>query len=426
MIKYAFKEFVRNIYSNIFISVQLAVTLIVAIASVSSVLSRTEFYSPVEKFINDSNGYFISHVSDSIALNSYLEEINEFETTYSALGTNIFFSINNKNKLTEIDEKCKYAFALPDLYIDAYTPDMKSGVWLNDYTLNDEDELFAVVTENDYYETGDILTAAYKHRTGKMSPDDENYDEYDPYTYEYLQFKIKIAGVIADESKILGFSQDMYTNDGEVNNEPDFRDLYTTVNKYENFLLIMPEKILNNTGCLVYPDGNRIVKLKNGTSSDRYVEIERLLRQFGIVDSMEEFRNNTTRYINEQLIKLIPLLICTVILVIVSSVSISALNAKKRIKYFGILYICGSQWKNCLVINLINSFITAFMSGIFTYAAINVLKITGMLKATVISMGLWQFIVCLVIVLLYILCSIIMPIGIMTRNTPKEILASNE
>lgn len=64
MIKYAFKEFVRNIYSNIFISVQLAVTLIVAIASVSSVLSRTEFYSPVEKFINDSNGYFISHVSD--------------------------------------------------------------------------------------------------------------------------------------------------------------------------------------------------------------------------------------------------------------------------------------------------------------------------------------------------------------------------
>ena len=37
---------------------------------------------------------------------------------------------------------------------------MKSGVWLNDYTLNDEDELFAVVTENDFYETGDILTAA--------------------------------------------------------------------------------------------------------------------------------------------------------------------------------------------------------------------------------------------------------------------------
>ena len=40
-----------------------------------------------------------------------------------------------------------------------------------------------------------------------MSPDDENYDEYDPYTYEYLQFKIKIAGVVADKSKILGFSQ---------------------------------------------------------------------------------------------------------------------------------------------------------------------------------------------------------------------------
>ena len=50
MIKYGIKEFIRNIYSNIFIAVQLAVTLIIAIASVSSVLSRTELYAPVTEF----------------------------------------------------------------------------------------------------------------------------------------------------------------------------------------------------------------------------------------------------------------------------------------------------------------------------------------------------------------------------------------
>ena len=58
-----------------------------------------------------------------------------------------------------------------------------------------------VATENDYYKTSDTVTAAYKYRVGKMSPSDENYDEYDPYKYEYKQFKIKIIGVVEDNSK---------------------------------------------------------------------------------------------------------------------------------------------------------------------------------------------------------------------------------
>ena len=50
MIKYGFKEFVRNIYSNIFIAVQLAVSFLIAAAAVSSVLSRTEMYTPMKEF----------------------------------------------------------------------------------------------------------------------------------------------------------------------------------------------------------------------------------------------------------------------------------------------------------------------------------------------------------------------------------------
>lgn len=426
MIKYGIKEFIRNIYSNIFIAVQLAVTLIIAIASVSSVLSRTELYAPVEDFI-DGNGYFIDSLFDSAELNSALEEIEEIKNTYSALDTNMFYSIENNNELTEVDESCKYVSALTDDYIKAYTPHMKSGVWLDDYTAGDKDELFAVATENDYYKTGDTVTAAYKYRVGKMSPSDENYDEYDPYKYEYKQFKIKIIGVVEDNSKILGFNKGIFVADGvDVENSSDFRELYTTVNKYVDFMLIMPEKVIKNTGCEVYPSGNRIVTLKDGTSDDRNLEIMRYLRQYGIVTELDEFRDNTVIYINGQLIKLIPFLICTMILVVVSSVSISALNAKKRIKYFGILYICGSRWKGCLYVNLVNNLITAFMSGVVTYVIIKMLEITDILTTTVISMGLWQFVACLVIIIIYLVCSFVMPIVIMSRNTPKEILTSSE
>ena len=212
----------------------------------------------------------------------------------------------------------------------------------------------------------------------------------------------------------------------DVENSSDFRELYTTVNKYVDFMLIMPEKVIKNTGCEVYPSGNRIVTLKDGTSDDRNLEIMRYLRQYGIVTELDEFRDNTVIYINGQLIKLIPFLICTMILVVVISVSISALNAKKRIKYFGILYICGSRWKGCLYVNLVNNLITAFMSGVVTYVIIKMLEITDILTTTVISMGLWQFVACLVIIIIYLVCSFVMPIVIMSRNTPKEILTSSE
>ena len=45
MIKYGLKEFARNIYSNIFIAVQLAIAFIIMSAAVSSVLSRIEMYT---------------------------------------------------------------------------------------------------------------------------------------------------------------------------------------------------------------------------------------------------------------------------------------------------------------------------------------------------------------------------------------------
>ena len=169
--------------------------------------------------------------------------------------------------------------------------------------------------------------------------------------------------------------------------------------------------------------GNRIVKLKNGTSSDRYVEIERLLRQFGIVDSMEEFRNNTTRYINEQLIKLIPLLICTVILVIVALCTISALNAKKRIKYvWNSVYMRFTMEKLSASYNLTkHCFITAFICGISSFCRH---KYTGNYRSDELSqLFIWGFgnlLFVLAIVLIYILCSIIMPIGIMHNVTPQK------
>ena len=77
MIKYGLKEFARNIYSNIFIAVQLAIAFIIMTAAVSSVLSRIEMYTPVKKYFPDGKGLYICNIYDTAPLDSELKNIDD-------------------------------------------------------------------------------------------------------------------------------------------------------------------------------------------------------------------------------------------------------------------------------------------------------------------------------------------------------------
>ena len=83
MIKYGLKEFARNIYSNIFIAVQLAIAFIIMTAAVSSVLSRIEMYTPVKKYFPDGKGLYICNIYDAAPLNDELKNIDDVESVTS-------------------------------------------------------------------------------------------------------------------------------------------------------------------------------------------------------------------------------------------------------------------------------------------------------------------------------------------------------
>lgn len=108
-------------------------------------------------------------------------------------------------------------------------------------------------------------------------------------------------------------------------------------------MLIVPTDCLKDINCKIYPCGNQIVTLKDNVSNERFKELELYLRDYGRVFDFEDFRENSLVYINGQLIKLVPMLICVIVLVIVSSVSASAVNIKKRLGDYGIYYLCGAS-----------------------------------------------------------------------------------
>ena len=116
------------------------------------------------------------------------------------------------------------------------------------------------------------------------------------------------------------------------------------------------------------------------------------------------------------------MLICVIVLVIVSSVSASAVNIKKRLGDYGIYYLCGAKWNAYIKIDLVCDLMTAVIAVCIS----NVLTMSKFMGNTVISFGWLHLIGCVSIGILNILISLLIPGVIMRRNTPNEILMINE
>ena len=433
MIKYGLKEFVNNIYSNIFIAIQLAVTLVIAIARVSSVLSRTEFYTPVKNIINQEKGFFILSADDQAIFSDGISKEKSIDKIISPYTVNYLHYnfedqyIKDKNYEYIYSEKPNYITCLSDEFANIYKPEMLDGKWITDYRPKNNNEIYGVITENTIYKLNDTITAVTTKIKGKADPKDEFYDEEDPYVYEYVPIKIKIVGVVKEKAKIFGLSPRNTTYSAHTIN---FNDLYSTFDKEDtdNTKLILSENVVKNLGLDYYYSDKYIIKLKDNISDNEMSEIEMNMKNnaAGELTPLNELMSNSLDYVNGELIKLLPIFICALILVIVSSVSISALNTKKKMRYYGIMYVCGSRWKSCLIINLINSILTIIMSVIITVLAFNIFKYTSLLENNIFNFGNIQIIVCMIILLINLIFSFIMPLIIMSHNTPKEILSSNE
>ena len=149
------------------------------------------------------------------------------------------------------------------------------------------------------------------------------------------------------------------------------------------------------------------------------------MNAYGTTYLFRDIQTESQRFINSELIKLLPLLICIFTLVIVSSVSISALSVKSQLKSYGIYYLCGSPWNKCLIINLINNLLTEFFSCIIAVILAVLFRLFSS-ESIIFSFGFYQIAICSVILIFNLLLSFIIPIGLMKRNAPKDIIANYE
>lgn len=421
MFRLGLKEFQRSIYVNIFVIIQLAVTLILTVAIVSSVASRSRYYKPFEDVLSGdgvvvrmSGAYSDDNTGGIDLLNT--DFVTNICTAYIMDGMYDTIGIFYENgKEAEKEISC-WPQALNDEYVERLSPEMEDGKWLSETDYRDKSKIYGVITDNRFIHVGDTVAVIYYY-----------YDESDINYENPLQreVEVEIVGVIRNGEKIPDVRRE-YSRVADF----DFRNLYYDylVERDVEPVLFVPYSQIEGTDATASRlNGFSIINIEENISEQEKQEVMTVIERYStIVGENKDINARSVNYINSQMTKLLPLLICAFILVVVSCVSICALSVSRNLRIYGIYYVCGSKWNNCLFINLVNNLITSLLAVLLAVISINVIKLAGLLKNTVFDFGLWQFVFCTGLIALNIIISMIIPVILMRRNTPKEILTNNE
>lgn len=399
MLRLGIKEFFRRIYTNIFTALQLSVVFILLISIISSVQSRTELYTPVKDYL-DGNGIYtmtISADTDIITEKDLKEKYSDVDSVLASYITDAVYQ-NGEGKIISYNDEI----------INMYTPKLDEGSWFESSKLSD-DMLYGVASYSSGLKVNDTVEI-----------ENTRYDESDKtFTHPIEEkFAVKIIGVLSEHAQVFG--ADTY-----ISEEDDFRNLYADYDESKPLLLLSQKQLTAKKIGYTINTNKQIIKYKNGLSDE---QIQKLNKELGSSTPvpLKDFRSVSELYVYEQIIKLLPILICIVLLVIVSTVSISALNVKSGLRTYSIYYVCGCDIIRCLGICLLNCILTVVTAIVFALLIVNAGSIFDLSSKIVISMSVTGFFACSAAVVLQIICSMIMPITLMSKSTLKNNLITNE
>ena len=400
MIKYTIKMMKRNLFINLFVVIQIAVTLFLIVICTSSIMFKIEDYLPLRKLLNKDGKFIITTGTKNYEYgddNYYtsddffkLEDIsvnnNKIKEVYGCTSVNIYPANENSSPLI---------FSYTQNMIDLYTPDIKYGNWLNKSDTR-SDEIAAVVTYNTKYKVGDLVE----------------------FTDSVNHYNFRIIGML-DKT-----AQTINTNgDSKSNYYYTFKDIYQTKNLLEFYVNYEDVK---NAEISQEPIGALFVVYEKGLNDEEKLELNRKLYQFGALMDLSELNQNSIEYLKSDITLILPISLCILILTIINSVAVNAIQTKTNLKAYSIFFICGAKWKVGIIISLLNGLFTwlfgVVLSGILAFIFTNM---NGS-SQYIISFNLPEIIMCVLMGLLNIIVSIILPILIISKQNPRELLIDNK
>lgn len=391
---------------KVFEIIQLSVVLGIMTLSVSSALARYDTYRPIEKLIS-GNGYIIGqHGFDDTSI---FEDIPDAKISAIFSGDQM---IPNEETEDEYDTISMKSIAMAGGYITDYRPEMQDGVWLSECT-------------NMYAETG-VIPVVLGWCNGRYNVGDEfshdymmNYDENGNPT-KIVHARYKIVGIMANGQRLIGYSDHTDWVDIDYTDIATLYD-YNVDERIFAITMIADSEALfggKDTSCIYYQmaDYSDLSYEEYANASSR-IEGNNKYQCYPFA----KVRENSMKYVFEQIRTLMPIAVCIFLLMIISAISVNAIYTKRQLRNYAIFYICGARWRSCALKSLKNELVTCGFASALTAAVLIIGKYT-FLKKMLVSFGLPQLGLCAAVIVLYLTLSVIMPLCIIGSSQPKDVL----
>lgn len=161
------------------------------------------------------------------------------------------------------------------------------------------------------------------------------------------------------------------------------------------------------------------------TDSQRQANLETLTAQRGTVYKMSEFKSNSDLYLYEQYIKLLPILIGVFVIVLAELICSVALHTKKQMRNYGIYFLCGCRWRDCLKISIAYSALLLAASAVIGTAAFLIFQTTSYARMFEQNLGVNNITITLGLVAAMLAVSLVIPFFMVRRTSPTELIKEN-
>jgi hypothetical protein len=169
---------------------------------------------------------------------------------------------------------------------------------------------------------------------------------------------------------------------------------------------------------------NVLITYPEGESEAQIEADKQTLLQYGYADvvSLEEMKANSKVYILEEAELFFPIILVLILLVLISVISSSALTARKNLNNYAVYYVCGLQWKNCLLVSFFHSLITIVLSLFLSLLVLLLIPYTSFAESIRIIWSNYIVVSFIVLIFIQLFISMLMPTIVIGKNTPKQIL----
>ena len=407
--KTALKTLRCNLGLNLLHMLQMAAVMLVSAVMVSAICIRYQTYLPFQDYF-EGEGLFCKFSlpasdGDFYNLASRITSADELKTYISAdsvlAAHEVFAYVDDGSENGEIP----YALSYDEEIIKRYQLKLKSGRWFSENST----ALELVISENDYgWNAGDVVSLS-------IAAEERN-----------ISVEATVVGVMENGAEVFGMfrSRDQsygdiyklayYSFDFGIEGKPLLLFSYDALSKLEP----MPVQSIYSSVLLSYAAGTDPETLKQDQQT-----LGKMDCAFSV--DLTEMDQNSKQYLYQQLYQLLPIVAVLLVLVLVSSISSSALATRRRLRDYAMFYLCGMQWKQCAAVNFCQALLSGAGAILLTGLGMLVIRYTALSEKFLIFWNGYLAAVLAGMLLLYLLFSMLMPMMMLHAVTPNSILKSN-